>query len=248
MDLSLSYRTRASRISAAFTPSDVTSASVHRWLRKGQALFQEENSSLGSTPSSIGDVVGRWEDKLLGHAKRMSQSTTSLKPLAQADGSISFDGVDDYLEGDWSGLSTAGHIFVRVKINNDPPTSAPKAGLWLIHAATSTHTLHPHTDDLVYDITLSTARKELITTPDDFAVFHTWSVSSKASEWICRYNSTIYHNTATNTFDGPASTARIGASHAAVKFLDGYVLEVVLFDDVLSAADLTSMLDYMAAL
>lgn len=231
---------------AAWIPSDATSASVHRWLRKGQKLYQEENSGLGSTPSGTGDVVGRWEDFLLGHDKRMSQGTTSLKPLVQADGSISFDGVDDSLVGDWSGLSSSGHVFFRMKIRNDPPALG-KTGLHYLTSLAGNSTHHPYITGGVYSAALSTKRKNDFASPDSFAVFHTWSVSSKSSEWIARYNGTIYLNEADNTFDSPIATATIGKSIGDI-YLDGFIVEVVLFDAVLSAADLASMLDYMALL
>lgn len=230
---------------SAFDPSKVTSASVYRWLRKGEGLYQEENSGLGSTVSGTGDVVGRWEDYLLGNAGRLSQGTTSLKPLAQADGSIEFDGVDDLLDGDWSGLSTSGLILIRVKIQTDPPASAGTVGLWVM--GTGNTALYPWINGNIYGSALSTTRHDNIPVSEDLTQWQTYSVSSKANEWIARVGSNIILNDATNTFASPPATTKLGAGGGS-ESLDGNVKELVIFDDVPSAADLTSLLTYMAAL
>jgi hypothetical protein len=77
----------------SFSPLDLPNLVL--WLDSSDAstLWQQSD---GTVPAdSNGDVVGRWDDKS-ANGYHVTQSTTSLKPLKQANG-IQFDGADDYL-------------------------------------------------------------------------------------------------------------------------------------------------------
>ncbi len=76
----------------SFIPSDQSGLVAWYDANDAATIWQD---SAKTTAAGVGDVVGAWADKSgLGHD--LLQATTSLKPTRQS-GYIDFDGIDDYL-------------------------------------------------------------------------------------------------------------------------------------------------------
>jgi hypothetical protein len=66
------------------------------WLRNSTGLFQDAGKTTPATNN--GDPVGCWADQS-GNANDFTTGTAGFRPLRQAAGAITFDGVDDILTG-----------------------------------------------------------------------------------------------------------------------------------------------------
>jgi hypothetical protein len=89
---------------------------------------------------------------------------------------------------------TSGEGFIVVRIF---PANTTTGGWW--EGGTQSNSLHPFSDNNIYEGFGSTVRKSLGASPTTLNVFNVWNVSSASGAWTARINSTTVHTTSTNT-------------------------------------------------
>lgn len=127
-----------------------------------------------------------------------------------------------------SGL-TAGTVYVVIKINADPPGSAPpESGLWLM----GTHafaTAYPFTDNNIYDGFGTDTRKSTgDPTLDLSSEFRVYAVTTASGAWTSYIDGTQHFTTGTNTV-AFTTTPELGRSTGSSFYLDGDIAYFCLF-------------------
>jgi len=138
------------------------------------------------------DAVAQWTD-LSGAGNHGTQSDAGNKPTFKAaiingHDVLRFNGTSAYLEvPDLSSLTSA-HIFVVMKLDNDPTLDVVQSGLWHFQTAGDDSNM-PYTDGNYYDAFASNARKSTGDPAFDFdSGFGIYSVKSVSGEWTSWVN------------------------------------------------------------
>ncbi|GEM_PF-3396583 len=195
------------------------------------------------TGLSDNDSVTTWNDTS-GAAENVSQSTAGLKPLYKTNilngkPVVRFDGSDDYLQAG-SALSafataSAKTIFVVFKATSvgGPDHNIFEGGDWRIQVATGP-VVRQYNNDGAFD-TLDTS----IST-GTFYIFTGWHDGTNI------YNQ-LNANSATSTASGATSslTTTVQIGKFGVRYFDGDVAEVLVFNGVLNAAARGRVRDYL---
>lgn len=153
-------------------------------------------------------------------------------------------------DNSFSGL-TEGHIFVVVKIDQDPPDSNLEAGPPTSFGQNKTD-LYPFvTDSKVYDGFASTVRKDAIDISTSLATWHVYEARSASGAWSLRVNGATsggdFFSTATNTVGYASTNLRVGSQVTTVNTLNGHIAEIILYGRVLGAGEITDIYDYLEA-
>jgi hypothetical protein len=174
---------------------------------------------LGATPYK----VLTWYDQS-GGGHNMTASSGAEPTLDAADKSIRFSNQQFNL-GNLSAW-TAGEIFIKRKIDNDPTTGGDTGTPYLFGTAgTASHI--PFSNGLVYDSFGSTARKDTAVNPaTSMASYHVYNVYSAASDWQNFLNGASLYSTATNTV-AFSTTCQFGRRDSGF-YMVGNVKAVVL--------------------
>lgn len=140
---------------------------------------------------------------------------------------------------------TAGEVFVVIKINNDPPVSTARSGLWAIGSGSTTH--YPYdADGVVYDSWGTSSRKTTVNpTPSLASQFRIYNVSSASGDWTSRLDGSQIYNTATNTVGWASDVGATYLGSSGGASLDGDVAEIIIYDSVLSSGDRTDVESYL---
>lgn len=118
--------------------------------------------------------------------------------------------------------------------------------LWNIGSQSGSNTLWPYSGDgKIYDSYGSTTRHGGANPVDAMTGWNIYYVSSKASEWIMRQNSSLLITDTTNTV-GYDTTPTIGRDYADANNLSGYVGEMIFYSTIPSAADRLSVEQLLA--
>lgn len=144
---------------------------------------------------------------------------------------------------------TSGEVFLAVKLDADPPSSFDWSGLW--HFGTNTDSDHyPFTDGVIYDGWGSTARKTAGNPTLSLAAARIYNVSSAPGAWTARLDGTQLFTTATNTVaftTVPKLGKGVLLAGSTHYWLDGDIGELIVFGQVLSSGDRSTVLAGMKA-
>ena len=144
---------------------------------------------------------------------------------------------------------TAGHAFVVVKINADPPPGTGNCGsplgFWTGHATLDS--LYPFTDGIIYEGAMSTSRHTTVNPTPALTSWRLYEIRSASGAYSTHLDGTQIFTTASNTV-GWGTTPRIGRSRAGVTAtLRGDIAEVIFFSRVLNSTEITSIKSYITA-
>jgi len=205
------------------------------------------------TDKQDSDQVATWADKS-GQGNDLTQSTAGARPLYKQNiiggkPALLFDAVNDFLTipNFLSGF-TAGEIFIVVKRRVETPASSAVSGFWEF-GTSSFATNWPFTDNNVYDDWGTTVRKSTGNPTPLLADPNVYNVSSASGAWTSRFNGTQHFTTGSNTV-GFTTTPSLGRSQVTGLdiFFDGWFAEALIFDNVLSGGDRTTVTDALKAI
>jgi len=188
--------------------------------------------------ASDGDEITSWVDSS-GNQYNASQVTANVKPRYLANTinglpSVAFDDTDFmYLSNVLSGF-TAGEIFTVLSVTNDPP-----AGNQVVYLIGTLNSLYPYSDGHTWDGFGSSTRKYGGDPATDLTQWNIYNVSSTTT-WTNRFNGVDHFGATGNTVAFPTGP-RIGGS------LSGKIAEMLIYDHVLTAANRTTVNDYLDA-
>jgi hypothetical protein len=176
-----------------------------------------------------------------------TQGTSGFRAVYKANiinghGVARFDGSDDvYTVGDLSSL-TAGHVFIVVKLDADPPPSGD--GLW--YFGTGSANRYPFGGDgAIYENWGSNTRYNGIAAgPLD--QWRTYSIHSATNDWEAKLDGSSLSTQNPNTV--AFFTACVLGDGGVPNFLDGDILEMFIYDHKLSSGAEADALAYCAAL
>ncbi len=197
-----------------------------------------------------GNPVTTWADSS-GNARDAGAIGASRPTLRSTGGPnsqpcLEFDGSDDSMTlPDFATGFTAGHLFIVVKIDNDPPASGGVAGCPLrVSTSGGDASFYPFTDGVVYENWGSTTRKTVANPTPSLAAWHVYEIVSKASSWKAFINGTQIGSTDTGNTVGFVSVLRI-ALNANSNRLDGRIAEIIWYSAEKTGADLTAIKTYL---
>jgi len=201
-----------------------------------------------------GDPMATLTDQT-GNARNFTQSTTAFKPLyktgilnslacARGEGWNGGNACHWVAGGaDTTGL-TGAHAFIVAKPDTEGVT-ADTNGLWQLgpFAGGVEDTYYPWTDGVIYDKTLTSARKTVGNPSMALDAWRVVEVVSVSGEFTFKLDGTQIFTTATNTFAG-AANGRImrNNSNSALK---GYVAGLYIFSAKLGSTDRTTLINYI---
>lgn len=223
-----------------FTPLALGSK-LYLWNKSGTGLFQD---SAGTTPANTtNDPIGRWTDQS-GNNRHSTQVTASNKGIRASDDSVRFV-LQDWLNlVDLSAL-TMGEIFIRVKVDTDPPVEGGDGGFWKFGTDPQESAI-PYTDGNVYDGFGATVRKSTGNPGVSFATaYRVYQALSKANRWTSWIDGNQHFTTGTNTVAFTANP-RIGSS--GTLWMVGQVSDVILCNAELTADERVNVLAYLGVL
>lgn len=184
---------------------------------------------------SNGALIQTWTDQSSNN-KNLTQVTSGLRPTLDTTGLNGMNVVDfDAATIQWFDLplstftgATSASVYLVIKIDNDPPGSTPKTGLWRTgHAANMTH--FPFTDGNVYqDFTRST----VVNTGNPTASLASWRIvgmHSVTNDWAMFVDGVSHFSTATSTFSVSLGSISVGRSDDGAGnfvYLDGKIAEI----------------------
>lgn len=224
---------------AAWTPLSLGST-LKLWLDAADAA---------TITYSTGTYVSQWADKSgnANHATQPAGDTQRpdlLPNIVNGLPGVYFQ-TDDALQiTNFASGFTAGEVFIVVKLNADPAGSSHDSGFWKFTSDTTPHVL-PFTDGNFYDGWGSTARKSTGNPSASFTSPRLYNVRSASGAWSSHVDGTQHYTTATNTVGFGSGTHYIGGWGAAY-FMQGYVMEMIMTDSVLSTGDRASVKSYIA--
>lgn len=201
-------------------------------------------------PAAAGVAVKTWQDQS-GNGFHATQSTSGSRPLAHADGGVTFDGADDYLvPGNIAGGSSAVTMVCVCQIDTDPPLAEAQSGPPLGDFGTDTIPDHyPWINGSIFYDFGSTVRKGAGNPATALTGRHTLAVVSAAGSWRLYIDNTLVFTTGTNTV-GIGTAPMIGMStDSAVpySFFDGKIYALAVFNSALSDADREGVGEYLVA-
>lgn len=150
----------------------------------------------------------------------------------------------------WTGPSMktlkAAHLFIIVKINNDPPASATKTGLVTLGSSGS-NSHYPFTDGSIYDDSFSTTRQTVGNPTPALTSWRLYEIISTTTEWTALLDGTQLFTTATNTpsFLGNNLTT-LGTNLGSLQALEGDIAGVYMFVAKLGS-ERTEVVNYINA-
>ncbi len=205
-----------------FSPSDL--ANLELWTRFNSGIT--ESSSL----------VSQWDD-VSGNANHLKQATGTNQPTVQGDGSILFDGVDNFLKADAFTLVQPETVYILFK--QITWTSGDRA--WDSGAASTTLFQTGTTPSL--SLFASATLAEIDLTLDTYGIVS--SVVNGASSVLQLNNdSPITGNTGTNDMGG----FTLGARENAASFAHIQVKEVLIYSEAHDAATRAQVIAYLQSI
>ena len=205
--------------------------------------------------ASNNDPIETWMDQS-GEDNHLTQSSSGSRPLYKTSiinslPALQFDGSNDHftLPDVLSGAS-AGEVFIVIQIDTDPPSAGggEQSGIWNMDGDAGSACHYCYSDGTIYDAWGSTARKTTANPTPSLTSPHIYNVSSAAGAWTNRLDGTQLHTTGSNTFSSFSGDRYLGRSRdgGSDYWLDGYIAEILIYDNVLSGGDRTTILEGLA--
>lgn len=216
----------------------------------------------GATPSDIANIWDWWEPSrdtynnndpmptLTGQfAAHNFTSTGSNRPIYTTNvlNSLAVSThTASSLQG-WSGVNTlaltAGHGFIVVKINNDPPATDNLGGLWAF-GADFIPTLYPNSSGTIVDSFGNHDFGNTVGNPGPtLAAWRVYEVISTSSEWTALLDGSQLFTNASNTVQ--FKTNSLLGTNSGAQGLDGQLAGMYLFSAKITGASRTSMVNYL---
>jgi hypothetical protein len=156
----------------------------------------------GNTPYK----VITWYDQS-GGGHNMTTAGSAEPTLDAADKSIRFN--NQYFQLGNLSSWTAGEVFLKRKVDNDPTTGGDTGTPYLFGTASDASHI-PFSNGQVYDSFGTTARKNTAVNPaTSMTSYHVYNSYSAAGDWQCFLNDVSLYSTAINTV-GFSTTCQIG--------------------------------------
>lgn len=216
----------ASYSAASSTPIPSTLADMWAWY--------EPSREVGLVND---DLMGTLTDQL-GGGRDWTQSNASFKPIykenilnglacARGEGWHSPTAGPHFFTGPSLASLTAAHIFLIAKCDTEAVGTVDN-GLWHIGSHGGFGDIFPFTDNLIYDGTMSTVRKNSIShAGQPLTSWRVVEVVSTSSEWTMKLDGTQIHTTGTNTVGG--NTAPFLFRSSGSDSLKGYFAGFYIF-------------------
>lgn len=198
---------------------------------------------------SNGDPIGTWPDSS-GHGNDATATLTARPTYNSSGGSnnqpfITFDGTSDGMTlPNFLTSFTAGHSFMVVKADNDPPAgnqSVHPMNQWGSDSQTSHY---PFTDGSIYDAFGTTARKTVGNPATTLAQWNCYEALSKSGEWTAWLNGTQIFTTATNTV-GFGTAPRLCATGVG-QFFGGTAEEFIFYGADIGSTTIAAVKNYLS--
>lgn len=222
--------------------------------------FDDTNLELWLAADEMSGVDGNPVYPLIdisGHGRNGTQSSPNAGAQATYHSSggsnnqpyLSFDGNDIYdLPNFLAGVFSAGHIFVVVKVTNDPALATATCigpySRWGTGAGGG-NTLFPFTNGDIHDSFGSSTRQSTGNPTPSLTAWRLYEVRSKASQWTSWIDGTQHFNTASNTVAWDAAPL-IGGDGAGNFFL-GDFHELIFFGADIDASVIADVKSYVAS-
>jgi len=141
---------------------------------------------------------------------------------------------------------TAGHIFIVIAIDNDPPEERNQSGLWYISDSDfASH--YPFTDSIIYNGFGTDTRKTVGDPATTLEQFNIFEVKSVTGEWTAWLNGVQLYTTGTNTVAFQGASVWLGRSLVINYCLDGDIAEVIMYPSGLGISAQSQTRDYLSA-
>jgi hypothetical protein len=198
---------------------------------------------------SGGDPISTWADSS-GNGRNATSSGTN-RPTYRASGGSNnqpyaeFDGTTDQLDlPDFLTSYTAGHIFIVVKVANDPPSSnvGPAVGEWSYLGGNQSH--YPYSDGVIYDNWATSVRKTVGNPTPSLASWRVYEILSKSGNWTAWLDGTQIFNTGTNTVQF-GTTPKI-AVNSGLSRMEGNMHEIIFFSRDINSTEIATVKTYLA--
>lgn len=200
--------------------------------------------------ASNGNPIDSWTDSSTNAYSVISAG--SSRPIYRSSGGannqpyVEFDGSDDAmsLPDNWATGFSVVHLFIVVKVDNDPPADQAQSGAMLRLSTSGSDSQHyPYTDGHIYDNLGSNARKDLGNPTPSLAAWHVYEVLSKSGTWTAWINGTQQFTTGTNTTHFNSIT-RLGVS-AGLQHLDGNLAEIIVYSRDINSTEIATVKTYL---
>jgi hypothetical protein len=130
--------------------------------------------------------------------------------------------------------SSEAEVFLVGKLDNDPPASLSKAGVWYFGMDISSYSELPGTDGVIRDRFGSTVLHDTgYNTGGTLASPFLYNVSTRSGDWTARLNGTQIYSTPTNVV-GWSGAHFLGSSFGLSNYFDGLMSRVLIYSPVLS--------------
>ena len=167
------------------------------------------------------------------------------------------DGANKFQNSTSTAGFTAASIFVVARCGHDPATSSSTSGWWIVSDGYDFGNAMPYTDSHIYENAFTTTQRDLGNPTGSQTTAFYYGVLSTTNFWEARLNGSVLLTTGTNTFKGNGGGApTLGNSgvffgHSLASgydaSFDGQMGELLVYNAVLSGADLTQIESYLAA-
>jgi len=204
--------------------------------------------------SDRGTTTNQWDDKS-GEDNHYVADSAGLFP-SFAGGVARFNGGQRVEGGATTGM-TEGEMFVRWKVDADPPPNVNDGGSFYMANMPNNNasSFYPYNDSKIYEgfgrvfVYQPPDSKRIVWDPaQDLTVYHTYNCYSKSADWQAFING-VSQATSTDAFSGGFDTdSWIGMGWYNIQYLFGDIKSFVVFNRKLTTQERSDMNDYMDAL
>lgn len=140
---------------------------------------------------------------------------------------------------------TAAHIFIVIKLENDPPTTDFETGIWAF-GSSGLGAHYPFSDGKIYDDFGSTTRKAINDPGIALDTWRVYEVISTSSEWTALIDGSQIHTTGTNTVGWPSSgQTALGINRDETVGFQGWIAGAYMFSAKKTGSDRTTLITYI---
>jgi len=218
-------------------PDPSTIANLELWLHP-RNITAGNGNPIDTWPDSSGNA--RDATAVAGARPTYhSSGGANGQPYAQADGTDDAMQLPDFATG-----FTAGHLFIVLQIDNDPPGATGQSGC-PFRASTSAGdaSFYPDTLGDIYENWGSTTRKTIGNPALNLTTWHVYEVLSKSGAYTVWHNGTQIFTTATNTV-GFTTVLRLFLNANANR-MDGNMSELIFFSRDITGGEVTTVKTYL---
>lgn len=216
------------------SPLDVRPSAIALWMR----------ADAGTDTTVDGGAVGSWQDKR-GVAKTFTQGTAANKPLYRTNRiggqpAIDFDLTNDVLT--FAGSVNAAANFELYIVADADALPAARSCLFGANTVTDFEALYGDTGNFLYVDGAFKGTLKISTLSPFFARWHLDNGGGNPSAVFV--NGALHNGGLTYTQSAIDTSCNIGAFGSAVEGFDGVIAEILLYNTLLTAAELAALDTY----